>query len=161
MLQVTEPPPPPPRNPDKLERPICLSILDIELDSTTLQAQLPPEKRERIISLLGTWSGKQFCKRRMSCYGQRIALVSLVSVVKPSSQLIHDLTLASIWQLVMCRLMCWWIPHVWRYTPSAQKTDPFRMAWTIDVDHGNCVICPVVAISNFSALHGPVPGLLF
>lgn len=50
---------------DKLEGPsTCLSILGIELDSNTLQARLPSEKRERIIALLGTWSGKGFCKRR-------------------------------------------------------------------------------------------------
>ena len=29
-----------------------------------MQAQLPAEKRERIIALLGTWSGKRFCRRR-------------------------------------------------------------------------------------------------
>ena len=54
-----------PLHPDKLEGPsTCLSILGIELDSTTLQARLPAEKRERITALLGTWSGKRFCKRR-------------------------------------------------------------------------------------------------
>ena len=42
----------------------CLSILGIELDFTTLQARLPAEKRERMIALLGTCSGKRFCKRR-------------------------------------------------------------------------------------------------
>ena len=36
-----------PLHPDKLEGPsMCLSILGIELDSTTLQAKLPAEKRE-------------------------------------------------------------------------------------------------------------------
>ena len=50
-----------PLHPDKLERPSsCLSILGIELDSTTLQARLPPEKREMIIALLGSWSTKRF-----------------------------------------------------------------------------------------------------
>lgn len=41
----------------------CLSILGIELDSTTLQARLPVEKRERITALLDTWSAKWFCKQ--------------------------------------------------------------------------------------------------
>ena len=54
-----------PLHPDKLEGPsTCLSILGIELDSSTLQARLPPQKRERIIALLGTWAGKRFCRRR-------------------------------------------------------------------------------------------------
>ena len=54
-----------PLHPEKLEGPsTCLSILGIELDSTTMQARLPAEKRERIIALLGTWSGKRFCRRR-------------------------------------------------------------------------------------------------
>ena len=48
----------------KLEGPTTrLSILGIELDSTTLQAWLPEEKRDRIIALLDTWSAKHFCKR--------------------------------------------------------------------------------------------------
>ena len=51
-----------PLHPDKLEGPsTCLSILGIELDPSTLQARLPPQKRERIIALLGTWGGKRFC----------------------------------------------------------------------------------------------------
>ena len=54
-----------PLHPDKLEGPsICLHILGIELDSTTLQARLPPKKRERIIAFLDMWSGKQFCRWR-------------------------------------------------------------------------------------------------
>ena len=54
-----------PLHPGKLEGPsTCLSILGIELDSTTLHAWLPPEKRERIIALLGSWSAKQFYRRR-------------------------------------------------------------------------------------------------
>ena len=45
-----------PLHPDKLEEPCtCLSTLGIELDSSTLQAWLPPQKRERIIALLGTY----------------------------------------------------------------------------------------------------------
>ena len=44
-----------PLHPDKLEGPsACPSILAIELNSSTLQARLPPQKRERIITLLGT-----------------------------------------------------------------------------------------------------------
>ena len=54
-----------PLHPDKLEGPsTCLSILGIELDSVALQARLPADKRERIIALLETWTGKSFCKRR-------------------------------------------------------------------------------------------------
>ena len=54
-----------PLHPDKLEGPsTCLSILGIELDSVRLQAWLPIDKRERIITLLESWSGKQFCTRR-------------------------------------------------------------------------------------------------
>ena len=54
-----------PLHPPKLENPTTrLSILGIELDSTTLQARLLVEKRDRIISLLDTWSAKRFCKRR-------------------------------------------------------------------------------------------------
>ena len=54
-----------PLHPDKLEGPsTCLSILGIELDSSTLQARLPPQKRERIIALLGTRAGRRFCRRR-------------------------------------------------------------------------------------------------
>ena len=54
-----------PLHPRKLEGPTtCLSILGIELDSMTLQARLPVEKRDRIIALLESWSAKRFCKRR-------------------------------------------------------------------------------------------------
>ena len=54
-----------PLHPDKLEGPsTCLSILGIELDSVRLQTWLPIDKRERIITLLESWSGKQFCTRR-------------------------------------------------------------------------------------------------
>ena len=54
-----------PLHPHKLEGPTtCLSILGIELDSMTLQARLPVEKRDRIIALLESWSTKRFCKRR-------------------------------------------------------------------------------------------------
>ena len=54
-----------PLHPRKLEGPTTRqSILGIELDSTTLQARLPEEKRDRIIALLDTWSAKHFCKRR-------------------------------------------------------------------------------------------------
>ena len=54
-----------PLHPDKLEGPsACLSILGIELVSSTLQTWLPPQKRERVITLLGTWVGKRFCRWR-------------------------------------------------------------------------------------------------
>ena len=54
-----------PLHPDKLEGPYTtLTILGIELDSVTLQARLPLEKRERVIALLDLWSSKHFCKRR-------------------------------------------------------------------------------------------------
>ena len=54
-----------PLHPDKLEGPsTCLSILGIELDSIRLQARLPTDKRERIVTLLKSWSGKRFCRRR-------------------------------------------------------------------------------------------------
>ena len=41
-----------------------LAILLIELDSETLQARLPAEKRDRIVTLLDEWSAKRFCKCR-------------------------------------------------------------------------------------------------
>ena len=48
-----------PLHPDKLEDlSTCLSILGIE------QARLPTNKREWIIILLETWSGKRFCKQQ-------------------------------------------------------------------------------------------------
>ena len=54
-----------PLHPDKLEGPATrLTILGIELDSENLQARLPPDKRDRIVSLLDEWSAKRFCKRR-------------------------------------------------------------------------------------------------
>ena len=54
-----------PLQPRKLEGPTTrLSILGLELDSSTLQARLPEEKRDRIIALLDTWSARHFCKRR-------------------------------------------------------------------------------------------------
>ena len=54
----------PPLHPDKLEGPSTrLTILGIELDSETLQARLPAEKRDRIVALLNEWSAKRFCKR--------------------------------------------------------------------------------------------------
>lgn len=54
-----------PLNPDKLEGPsTCLTILGIELDSVSLQARLPENKRVRIISLLEAWSSKHVCKRK-------------------------------------------------------------------------------------------------
>ena len=54
-----------PLHPCKLEGLTAyLSILGIELDSMTLQARLPVEKRDRIIALLESWSAKRFCKRR-------------------------------------------------------------------------------------------------
>ena len=54
-----------PLHPDKLEGPsTCLSILGIELDTIRLQARLPTDKRERIVTLLKSWSGKRFCRRR-------------------------------------------------------------------------------------------------
>lgn len=53
----------PPLHLDKPEESsTCLSILGIKRDSSTLQARLPPQKRERIIALLGTWVGKRFCR---------------------------------------------------------------------------------------------------
>ena len=54
-----------PLHPDKLEGPATrLTILGIELDSETLQARLPAEKRDRIVTLLDEWSAKRFCRRR-------------------------------------------------------------------------------------------------
>ena len=54
-----------PLHPDKLEGPsTCLSIQGIELDTIRLQARLPTDKRERIVTLLKSWSGKRFCRRR-------------------------------------------------------------------------------------------------
>ena len=54
-----------PLHPDKLEGPATrLTILGIELDSETLQARLPADKRDRIVTLLDEWAAKRFCKRR-------------------------------------------------------------------------------------------------
>ena len=54
-----------PLHPDKLEGPATrLTILGIELDSETLQARLPAEKRDRIVTLLDEWSARRFCRRR-------------------------------------------------------------------------------------------------
>ena len=51
--------------PNKLEGPSTyLSILGMELDSVRLQVRLPIDKKECIITLLESWSGKRFCKRR-------------------------------------------------------------------------------------------------
>ena len=45
---------------NKLERPsTCLTVLGIELDSMTLQAHLPQDKFDRIVTLLESWSLKQ------------------------------------------------------------------------------------------------------
>ena len=54
-----------PLHPEMLEGPATrLTILGIELDSETLQARLPAEKRDRIVTLLDEWSAKRFCRRR-------------------------------------------------------------------------------------------------
>ena len=54
-----------PLHPEMLEGPATrLTILGIELDSETLQACLPAEKRDRIVTLLDEWSAKRFCRRR-------------------------------------------------------------------------------------------------
>ena len=52
-----------PLHPDKLETPSTF-ILGIKLDSVRLQARLPVDKRERIITLVESWLGKQFCKQK-------------------------------------------------------------------------------------------------
>ena len=53
-----------PLHPDKLEGPATrLTILGIELNSETLQARLPAEKRDRIVTLLDERAAKRFCKR--------------------------------------------------------------------------------------------------
>ena len=41
------------------------------------------------------------------------------------------------------------------------ETDPFCVGCEIYVGWGNSLICPVVALSNFLALHGPSPWCLF
>ena len=49
-----------PLHPDKLEGPATrLTILGIGLDSKTLQARLPAEKRDWIVTLLDEWSAKR------------------------------------------------------------------------------------------------------
>ena len=54
-----------PIHPGKLEGPAtCLTILGIELDSETLQACLPTEKRDTVVTLLHEWPAKRFCRRR-------------------------------------------------------------------------------------------------
>ena len=54
-----------PLHPNKIEGPsTCLTILGIELDSVRLQARLPPEKFQRIQTLLGEWSRKRSCRRK-------------------------------------------------------------------------------------------------
>ena len=52
-----------PLYPDKLEPATRLTILGIQLESEKLQPCLPADKRDRIVTLLDTWSAKQFCKR--------------------------------------------------------------------------------------------------
>ena len=52
-------------HPGKLEGPSTrLAVLGIELDSESLQARLPQEKFDRIVSLLADWSGKRHCQRK-------------------------------------------------------------------------------------------------
>ena len=47
---------------DKLKGPsTCLTVLGIELDTLTLQAQLPQDKFLRIVALLELWSLKRHC----------------------------------------------------------------------------------------------------
>ena len=54
-----------PLHPNKIEGPsTCLTILGIELDSVQLQARLPPEKFQRIQTLLEEWSRKRSCRRK-------------------------------------------------------------------------------------------------
>ena len=52
--------------------------------------------------------------------------------------------------LAMCRPILW-----------CSKTDPFCVGCDLYVGQGNSLICPVVALTNFLALHGPSPGPLF
>ena len=54
-----------PLHPDKLEgSSTCLTILDIELDSLTLQPHLPQDKLDRITALLEDWSQKHWCRHK-------------------------------------------------------------------------------------------------
>ena len=63
-----------PLHPDKLEGPsTCLSILGIELDSVTLQARLPADKRDRIIALLETWAGKSLASVNVESWSPLLA----------------------------------------------------------------------------------------
>lgn len=54
-----------PLHPDKLVGPsTCIVILGIELDTIKLQARLPKDKFELIMSLLASWSSKRHCTRK-------------------------------------------------------------------------------------------------
>lgn len=54
-----------PLHPDKFEGPAtCITVLGIELDTIKLQARLPKEKFDLIMSLLMAWSHKRYCIRK-------------------------------------------------------------------------------------------------
>ena len=44
---------------------------------------------------------------------------------------------------------------------KCSKTDPFRVGCKIYIVRVSDVVCPVVAMGNFLAMHGPSPGPLF
>jgi hypothetical protein len=49
---------------DKIEGPTtCLTFLGIELDSSSMEAQLPQDKLRRLSTELATWQGRKACKR--------------------------------------------------------------------------------------------------
>jgi hypothetical protein len=54
-----------PLHPDKLEGPsTCITVLGIEIDTVKLQARLPKEKFDLIMSLLMAWSHKRHCIKK-------------------------------------------------------------------------------------------------
>ena len=54
-----------PLHPDKLGGPAtCITVLEIEIDTVKLQARLPKEKFDLIMSLLVAWSHKRYCIKK-------------------------------------------------------------------------------------------------
>ena len=78
--------------------------------------------------------------------------------------LIHRLSRAFIWGLVMCRPIPWGILRVSQNSHQAFKDGSFWCwLWHLQVyiGRGNNTVCPVEALCNLLAVSGPSPGPLF
>ena len=95
------------------------------------------------------------------CCGRLTVWVSSVSYELGSSRRILHFSLVSIWLLLTCKLIPWWILPVLKFISSALKTDPFRMGCDIYVGRGEGPVCPIRALGNFLALRGSSEGPLF